>query len=131
MTKREQVVGLTLDTGALLALERGDDRARALLRRVIEQGMTLAVPAGVVAQAWRGGPRQARVARLLADPAVRVPSLDETTARAVGLLCGRSGRPDIVDGHVSLHARDERHAVVTSDPEDIHAIDPGLRVIRV
>ena len=79
-TSKTSVKGLTLDTGALLALERGDSRVRALLRRALETGLPLSVPAGVVAQAWRGGPRQARVARLLADPSVHVAPLDDMTA---------------------------------------------------
>lgn len=106
MTKCGRVTGLTLDTGALLALERGDSRVRALLRRALESGIGFSVPAGVVAQSWRGGTRQARVARLLGDPAVDVLPLDDTTARAVGLLCGRTGHPDVVDVHVALHARE-------------------------
>ncbi|RAX20874.1 PIN domain nuclease [Actinomyces sp. Z5] len=131
MTTDGEVTGLTLDTGALLALERGDARMRALLRRAVEAGIALAVPAGVVAQAWRGGPRQARIARLLGDPAVQVIPLDDVAARAVGLLCGRSGHPDVIDVHVVLHAREQGHAVVTSDPGDLHAVDPGLRLIAV
>ena len=51
MTKCGRVTGLTLDTGALLALERGDSRVRALLRRALESGIGFSVPAGVVA--WR------------------------------------------------------------------------------
>ena len=51
MTKGDDVTGLTLDTGALLALERGDGRVRALLRRASEVGTALDVPAGVVARA--------------------------------------------------------------------------------
>ena len=123
--------GLTLDTGALLALERGDARVRALLQRAIENRLSLAIPAGVVAQAWRGGPRQARVARLLSDSDVEVTSLDDVTARAVGLLCGRSGHSDIVDVHVALLARERRHHVVTSDPDDLRSVDPSLRLITV
>ena len=103
--------GLTLDTGTLLALERGNPRLRALLRRAVEHAIAIAVPAGAVAQAWRGRPRQSRLAKLLADPEVDVPPLDELAARAVGLLCG--------------------HTVVTSDPRDMHAIDPGLAVINL
>lgn len=131
MIKGDDVTGLTLDTGALLALERGDARVRALLRRASEAGAALDVPAGVVAQAWRGGPRQARVARLLGDPSVRVPPLEDVTARAVGLLCGRSGHSDIVDVHVALHAREQGQTVVTSDPDDLRAIDPSLRMVVV
>ena len=128
---RRSVKGLTRDTGALLALERGDSRVRALLRRALEADLPLSVPAGVVAQAWRGGPRQARVARLLADPSVHVAPLDDMTARAVGLLCGRSGHRDVVDVHVVLLAEEQGHTVVTSDPEDLNAVHPGLALIKV
>ncbi|MCL2091448.1 MAG: hypothetical protein FWH11_09565 [Micrococcales bacterium] len=128
---RDVVRGLTLDTGALIALERGSAKIRALLSRATENQIALAVPAGVVAQAWRGGPRQARVARLLGDPKVHVVPLDDTTARAVGLLCGRSGHPDVVDVHVVLHAREHDHTVVTSDPDDLWAVDPGLALVVV
>lgn len=131
MSAHVKVSGLTLDTGALIALERGDPRMRALLRRALEHDVEIAVPASVVAQAWRGGPRQARVARLLGDPAVSVVVLDDPMARAIGLLCGRSGHPDIVDVHVVLHARERGQAVVTSDPDDFSAIDAGLRLIVV
>ena len=128
---RKGVKGLTLDTGALLALERGDLRVRALLRRALERGLPLSVPAGVVAQAGQGGPRQTRVARLLADPSVHVAPLDDMTARAVGLLCGRSGHRDIVDVHVALLAQEQGHTVVTSDPEDLSAVHPSLPLITV
>ncbi|MDO5082902.1 MAG: PIN domain nuclease [Arachnia propionica] len=125
------VAGLVLDTGALLALERGDAKIRALLRRAIESRVPLSVPAGVVAQAWRGGPRQARVAALLGDPVVKVVPLDGLSARAVGVVCGRTGHADVVDVHVALHAREHGHAVVTSDPVDLSAVDPGLHLIVV
>jgi predicted nucleic acid-binding protein len=123
--------GLTLDTGALIALERGDERVRALLRRAFEERLELHIVAPVVAQAWRGGPRQAVLARFLDAQEVELPSLDAVTARAVGVLSGRSGHADIVDVHVALHARDRGHAVVTSDPNDIGRVDPGLTLILV
>jgi predicted nucleic acid-binding protein len=123
--------GLSLDAGALVAVERGDERVRALLRRALDEGWELHVVAPVVAQAWRGGPRQARVARLLNAREVEVPALDAITARAVGELAGRSGHADIVDVHVALHAREHGHAVVTSDPDDIARVDPALTVIAL
>ena len=122
---------MTLDTGALLALERGQPRIRALLQRVVENGIAVTVPTGVIAQAWRGGPRQARVARLLGDPAVTVVAMDELEARAVGLLCGRSGHSDVVDVHVALVARDRYSTVVTSDPDDLRHVDPAVSLIVV
>jgi hypothetical protein len=121
------VTGLTLDTGALLALERGQERIRALLRKVANR--EIAIPAGVIAQSWRGGPRQARVARLIKQPETKVPALDHDTARAVGLLCGRCGHDDVVDVSVVLCARERHHAVVTSDPDDMRAVDPSVLLV--
>jgi len=123
--------GLTLDAGALIAFERGDEKARALLRQALEGSLELHVVPGVVAQTWHGGARQARVAALLGSVEVRVPSFDQWAARAVGELCGASGHSDIVDVHVALHARLNRHTVVTSDPRDIGSVDPSLRLIVV
>lgn len=123
--------GLTLDTGALIGLERGDERVRSLLQRAAADGLPLAVPAGVVVQAWRGGPRQARIARLLADPDVKVVVLDDLTARAIGMLVARSGHHDVVDVSVALCAAERGHVVLTSDPDDVTAVDPRLVLIAL
>lgn len=131
MTRPNPVERLVLDTGALLALEKGDARIRALLQRAVEARIPIHVPAGVVARAWRGGPRQVRVARMLSDPSVSVEPLDDPVARAVGLLCGRSGHPDVVNVHVALVARQVGGGVVTSDPGDLRTVDPLLRLIVV
>lgn len=125
------VGALALDAGALLALERGSPRMVALLRRAHDQGLALFVPAPVVAQAWRGGARQAMLARFLNLPTVQVMPLDELSARAVGVICGASGHADVVDVHVAVVAREHRAAVVTSDPRDLAAVDPSLRLIVV
>lgn len=123
--------GLCLDSGALIAIERGDPRVRALLRRAVTEGLAVDVPAGVVAQVWRGGARQARLGHLLDSPEVTCIALDESTARAVGGLCARVGATDVIDGHVALHARSRGLSVVTSDPADIAAFGPGIRVVPV
>lgn len=123
--------GLTLDTGALLAVERGDPRMRALLRRALDHAIAVHVPAPVVAQAWRTGARQARLARLLNAREVVIAPMDDLTARAIGVLCGASGHADVVDVHVVLHARDHSHRVVTSDPDDLARVDPTVPLIRI
>jgi hypothetical protein len=56
--------GLTLDAGALIALERGDRRLLALLGEALRRGLFFRVPAGVVGQVWRDGRKQATLARL-------------------------------------------------------------------
>ena len=125
------MAGVTLDTGALIAIERGDPRLQALLDEAHAAGAELAVPAGVVAQAWRGGTRQARLARFLRLATVTVIALDEPEARAAGALCGHANTADVVDASVVICARDRAHAVLSSDPDDLMALDPTLQIVAL
>jgi predicted nucleic acid-binding protein len=125
------VGGLTLDAGALIAVERGDEHARAILRRAVQNDLEIAVPVGVVAQVWRNGRRQARLARLLSADEVTVVDLDEGAARLCGVLLGRAGRSDVIDASVVVCARERGHTVVTSDADDLHRIDQRLPVVTV
>jgi hypothetical protein len=87
------VKGLTLDAGALEAFERKDRRTVAPLRTAIDHRIGLAVPAGVVAQVWRGGRTQARLARLLGAPAVEAEPLDDVRAATTASVpCWRRRR---------------------------------------
>ena len=96
---------ITFDACSLIAIERRSRRMQALLEEIDRRDWQVAVPAGAVAQVWRGGARQARIAALLSDARTQVVTLDDTVARAVGLLCGRSGHADVVDISVALCAR--------------------------
>jgi predicted nucleic acid-binding protein len=86
------------------------------------------IPAGVVAQAWRGGAAQARIARLLRASVTLIVALDQRQALRIGARCAATGVTDVIDISVALCARDRDHAVVTSDPGDIRAADPSLTV---
>lgn len=121
--------GVTLDAGALIAIERGDRRMQALLDEAHSAGLPIDIPAGVLAQAWRAGPRQARLARTLHLPNVTVPVLDEPNAKAAGILCGQRGTSDPVDASVVINARHRNQSVVTGDPEDLRRLDPNLRIV--
>jgi hypothetical protein len=125
------IQGLTLDSGALIKLESGDEYVRALLAGAMVAGSPLAVPAGVIAQTWRGGPRMARIARLLGDEGVDIVDLDAPVAKAVGLLSARCGHPDVVDVSVALCATERRHAIVTTDPSDLAKVNPNLELITI
>ena len=127
-----QVGGLTLDTGALLALDHPGKALvmQARLDEALRRGGTVCVPVGVIAQAWRS-PRQVRLARLLKSRDIDIAIMTPNVARSVGLLCARTGHDDVIDVHVALCAIQRRHAVVTSDPDDMSRIDPGLPVIKV
>jgi hypothetical protein len=126
------VTGLTLDTGALLAL---DQPSKALVMQTrldefLRRGGTICVPVGTIAQAWRSS-RQVRLARLLKSRGIDIAVMTPNVARSVGLVCARSGHQDVIDVHVAICARERSHAVATSDPDDILRIDPELPVIRV
>ena len=122
---------VVLDAGALIAFERNDRRVRSLVALAMTHGGSLHVPAGVVAQVWRDGQRQVRLALLLASDVVTVHPLDRQEAQAVGALCGKSRSADVVDASVALLARRWSAVVVTSDPDDLNQIDPGLELAVV
>ena len=108
--------GVTYDAGALLAADRGSQRMQALHRRALESGLVPVVPAGVLAQAWRGGP-QPMLSRLLAG--CRVEALDEPKARSAGAALALAETSDVVDASVAVGAAARGDLVVTSDPDDI------------
>jgi hypothetical protein len=124
--------GLTLDTGALLALDHPAKAVamQARLEAARRRGGTICVPAEAVAQAWRS-PRQARLARLLKSPDIDIAVMTLSVARAVGLMCAASGHDNVVDIHVVLCAWQRSHAIVTSDPRDIARIDTAVPRIVV
>lgn len=122
---------MTLDAGALIAFERGDPRMRALVGEARGAGIRLALPAGVLAQVWRDGARQARLAALVASEAAHTVVLDEPAAKATGRLCAVSGTADVVDASVVLVANVRGDRVVTSDPDDLAAIDPDLELLTI
>ncbi|MGH8902292.1 MAG: PIN domain-containing protein [Egibacteraceae bacterium] len=123
--------GATLDAGALIAFERNERAVVSLVARAYERGERLAVPTGVVAQAWRDGRRQVRLVRLLAAPITDIVPLDDRTARAVGQLCGATGTNDVVDVSVVRCAQERGHPVLTSDIDDLRRIAPELRLIQI
>ncbi len=114
-----------LDTGALIAIDRADEWGRAFLRRRLG---AIVVPAAVLAQAWRDGARQARLARFLVSDGTVVEALDELAAKAVGVILGRTGTSDVVDASVVVSARRHQALVLTTDPADLLKIDPNLEV---
>ena len=121
----------TLDAGALIAFERCDRAMLALIVVARQASLKFVVPSAAVAQVWRDGRKQVRLARLLASPLVEVEALTDQRARAAGQLCGVTGTRDIVDAAVALCARQRGGRVITSDPEDLQRLDPTLQVIRV
>lgn len=122
--------GVTYDTGALVAAERNNRQMWALHAGYLAEEVIPTVPAPVLAEAWRGGPRQASLSRLL-RMCVTEP-MSEELARKVGVLAGQSDHDDIVDVSVVEGALRRGDAVVTSNVTHIRkaadAVGASLRI---
>lgn len=124
------MAGITMDAGALIAVDRNDRRVLVLLARAHETGSRVTVPASALAQAVRHPERQARLARLVRQPTTDVVPLDRVDATNVGRLLAATGTSDVADAHVVICARRAHQRAVTSDP-DLVALDPTLRVVTI
>jgi len=125
------MAGITLDAGGLIALDRSERRVVVLLARARETGARVTIPATALAQAIRRPDRQIRLARLIRQPTTDVIALDRVDATNVGRLLAASGTADIADAHVVICARRSQQQVVTSDPGDLRALDPAVRLITL
>lgn len=115
------MAGVTYDTGALIAGDRNDRRMWALHVGFIAEEAIPSVPAPVVAEAWRGGPRQASLARLLAG--CDIEEMTVIQAQRVGELAGRADHEDAVDVAVVEGAlRRDDQVIVTSNESHIRKI---------
>ena len=123
--------GLTLDTGALVALERRNERMLALVEVARMQGRATTVPVSVVVQWWRG--QRGPVARLL--DAFDVEPLEAELAHIAGLALAKAGRgPSATDAVVMASAAQRGDMVLTSDMDDLTKLQkvfPAVRLLRV
>lgn len=111
------MAGLTLDSGALIAYERGDARIREILTTAFARGIVPTIPSVAIAEVWRGDAKDARVARLL--KACDVEPLGERRARSAGALRRRVQGSGTIDACIALGASERGDAVATSDPDDM------------
>ncbi|MCL2092192.1 MAG: hypothetical protein FWH11_13495 [Micrococcales bacterium] len=104
------------DAGAFIAAERGDRAMWTRTKAALAAKQQPVTSTAVVAQVWRGNPRQANLARLVA--AVDAVPLTDPAALAAGTLLAQSGTSDVVDAALVLTAADG-DMIYTSDPGDI------------
>jgi Ser/Thr protein kinase RdoA (MazF antagonist) len=115
------VTGVTYDTGALIAGDRNDRRMWALHVGFIAEEVVPTAPAPVVAEAWRGGSRQASLARMLAG--CEIEEMTANQARRVGELAGRADHEDVVDVTVVEGAsRRDDDVILTSNETHIRQV---------
>lgn len=110
---------LVLDAGALVAVERMNRDVIALIKRERLRGRAPVTHGGIVGQVWRGGGRQANLARLL--PGLDIEALDAELGRRAGALLARSRSADVIDAALALLAQDGDE-ILTSDPDDIRVL---------
>ena len=113
---------LVLDSEGLSKLAAGDGRARAYLETAITRRARVAISAVTLTEVLRGGPRDAKVNRVLSRIAV-VPVSAEVARRA-GELLGATGLPGhrcAIDAVVAVTALGLERPVVllTSDLYDM------------
>jgi hypothetical protein len=125
------MTGVTLDAGALIAVDKNDRRMIAALRVAVDADIRITIPAGVVGQVWRDGARQVRLARLLGASRIDVETLDDARARAAGQLCGAKGTADVTDAVVVLGAEARGDVIFTSDLDDLRRLDPRVAIHHV
>jgi len=124
-------VGFTLDTGALIALQRRRPRAWRFIELARRDGLELHAPADILAEFWRGTPIIRPLATLI-DEAVHwidvTPSLAKRAGRA---LADAGAGPSAVDALVATVAAAFGDVVLTSDPDDFARLARHYRSLRV
>jgi len=122
--------GVVLDAGLFIAIERRDRVAVSLVEIFTKKKTPLVTSAGVVAQVWRAQRgQQVPVTYLLRQ--TEVVDLTYGIARVLGNMLGATHTSDPIDAHVALLGRQRGWPVLTSDPDDLLAIDPTLKVQRI
>ena len=116
----ERLMGVTYDSGALIAADKGERRMWARHRALLVHREVPTAPAAVVAQSWRGSGRQAQLARLLAG--CYVEGLHDARARSAGSLAAEAATTDVVDACVVDGALRRGDLVVSSDHDDLRRI---------
>lgn len=120
---------LTFDTGALIALSRGDKRMRSVLMAAQERRAVITVPAVVVAEWWRAQSRRSGLilARISVEP------VSERLAMIAGEALAAVPGATAIDAIVMASAAQRGDAVFTSDIEDLDRLRrhfPDVRLFR-
>jgi predicted nucleic acid-binding protein len=126
------MLSYVFDTGALIAAERGKERAARFLRLVRLGRARILVPLPVVAEWWRG--RTDAREEILAASRV-VARVDIAQAAGVALARTRDVHAELtIDAIVLATAALLDAIVVTSDPRDFDKLSthfPGVSVLGV
>jgi hypothetical protein len=120
-------LGLTFDTGALIALERRTKRMWEIYRTAMLDGVVVTVPVAVLVEWWRG--RTDARERILAG--VRVEPLDAALAQLAGEALASVKAASAVDAVVMASAATRGDVVYTGDVEDLTKLARFFPAVRV
>jgi len=120
-------LGITFDTGALIALERRSERARKILERATERKIGITVPSAVLTEWWRGR-SDVRDAIALA---VRIEPLSERLAKLAGEALAAVPGATAIDAIVMASAAQRGDVVYTSDVSALERLAAHFRAVRV
>jgi predicted nucleic acid-binding protein len=124
------LMGITLDTGALIALERRSHRMWRIIDTT-DAGIVVTVPSAVVAEWWRGSSRRLEAILGMFD----VEPLSERLAKLTGEALAAVQGASVVDAMVMVSAALRGDVVYTSDEEDLvrlrDARFPNTHVLRI
>jgi predicted nucleic acid-binding protein len=127
-------LGFTLDTGALIALQKRKRRAWQFVELAVADDLELRAPAAILTEFWRG-PVKMKAPATLIESAISWIDVTPSLARRAGVALLDAGRgPSAVDALVATVAALHGDVVLTSDIEDFTRLAnhyPGLRVLRV
>jgi hypothetical protein len=119
------------DTGALIALERGQQSIRKVHRLAFEQRYQVVATTPVIAEWWRKGKRERERLQILRTLVSEAP--DSYVARLAGVAIGLTGA-GVVDALVMATASVRGDTVYTSDMHDLtrlREVFPGVQLERV
>ena len=124
------MTALVLDAGALIAVDRGDRDVQRDIQDALRAGTPVRTNANAVAQVWRNGARQARLARLLRD--IKIEPITREDGYRAGELLGATRTKDVVDATVALLA-ESGDDVYTSDPGDLRLLTEtaGIKAVII
>jgi predicted nucleic acid-binding protein len=123
-------MGVTLDTGALIALERRSARMAKVINEATAGRVVITVPAAAVAEWWRGSSRRLDGILAMFD----VEPLTERLAKLAGEAISAVPGASVVDAMVMVSAAIRGDVVYTSDEDDLVRLRehlPNARVIKI
>lgn len=121
---------ITFDTGALIALERRNERAIKIYAHAKERNLVVATPNVTIAEWWRG--RTDRREEVLRGLLVEPPS--DRIVKTAGLALAKVRGATAIDAIVAAFAAERTGIVYTGDVEDLErlrAFFPALRVFSI